>query len=231
MYQFGGVNALSSGTLDAMAERDGRARVLAALRAQPRALDVREVARLVGLHVNTVRFHLEGLVDEGEAERSTVHTGGRGRPRTVYEAGPDPAVSDRAHRLLAEVLTDATAGGVTPRFAGEVKGRQLFPDDGSAGTRQAVVAVAGELDEMGFVTEVVPGEMHDQLLIRRCPFADLARRSPEVVCGVHLGVLNGMLDAARTGVKVVELSPFVADGSCRAVLAPVGGVDRGTLSA
>ena len=39
-----------------------RSRVLAALQDAGRPLDVTEVARLVGLHVNTARFHLDGFV-------------------------------------------------------------------------------------------------------------------------------------------------------------------------
>ncbi len=214
-----------------MAERDGRSRVLSALRTRGIPLDVREVAQLVSLHVNTVRFHLEGLVEEGEAERSSVHTGGRGRPRTVYEAGPDPAVTGRAHRLLAEILTAATADSVAPRLAGESIGRRLVAARRFDESRQAVEAVAGELDEMGFVTEVVPGDQHDQLLIHGCPFADLARRSPEVVCGVHLGVLNGMLGASGTGVQVLTLDPFVTGDTCRAVLGPLSEVDGAVRSA
>ena len=48
---------------------ESRSRVLAALLDAGRPLDVTEVARLVGLHVNTARFHLDGLVEAGAADR------------------------------------------------------------------------------------------------------------------------------------------------------------------
>lgn len=204
-----------------MGERDGRTRVLAALRSQSRPLDVREVAKLVGLHVNTVRFHLEGLVDDGDAQRENVRNGGRGRPRTVYSAGLDPVASARAHRMLAGILTEVVAGDLNPRLAGEREGRRLAADLGGGSPAAALEAVAADFDALGFVTESRP-ERPGELLIHRCPFVDLARRSPDVVCDAHLGVLNGMLDAANAGLRVSDLDPFVAADTCRALLVRVG---------
>ena len=207
-----------------MAERDGRTRVLSTLRSQTRPLDVREVARLVGLHVNTVRFHLEGLVDDGDAERTSVRSGGRGRPRTVYSAGLDPVASARAHRVLAGILTDVVAEQVNPRLAGEIEGRRLGSELRMSDTGQAIDEIAADLDSLGFVTEMAP-ERPGELLIHRCPFQDLARRSPEVVCSAHLGMLNGMLEGARAQLRVSDLDPFVAPDTCRALLVAVTGED------
>lgn len=201
--------------------------MLSALRTQARPLDVREVARAVGLHVNTVRFHLEGLVDDGDAERASVRSGGRGRPRTVYSAGLDPVASERAHRMLAGILTEVVAGEVNPRLAGELEGRRLAAqfDRGVGDDPGATLdAVAADLDGLGFVTEA-PVDRPRELLIHRCPFIDLARRSPQVVCSAHLGVLNGMLDAAHSGLRVSSLDPFVAADTCRALLAPAAEVE------
>ncbi|HET9127154.1 MAG TPA: hypothetical protein VFN73_03670 [Propionibacteriaceae bacterium] len=207
-----------------MAERDGRTRVLSTLRSQGRPLDVREVARLVGLHVNTVRFHLEGLVDDGDAQRTSVRNGGRGRPRTVYSAGLDPVASDRAHRMLAGILTDVVAGAMKPRRAGELEGRRLAAALSTDDPDDAFGAVAADLDTLGFVTEA-PSERPGELLIHRCPFQDLARRNPEIVCDAHLGVLNGMLDAAGAQVRVSGLDPFVSTDTCRAFLVPLARQD------
>ena len=62
-----------------------RARILAEL-ADRGPLDAREVAERVGLHVNTVRVHLNGLVEAGLVSSETLPPQGRGRPRVAYSA-------------------------------------------------------------------------------------------------------------------------------------------------
>lgn len=66
-----------------------RRAVLDALRASDSPLGVTEVAGQLGVHPNTVRFHLDALVTEGAVECSRQETSGPGRPRTVYAPGPE----------------------------------------------------------------------------------------------------------------------------------------------
>ena len=68
-----------------------RSRVLAALQDAGGPLDVTEVAKLVGLHVNTARFHLDGLVEVGAADREVERREQPGRPRLLYRARPNAA--------------------------------------------------------------------------------------------------------------------------------------------
>ena len=60
-----------------------RMAVLDLLRASDNALGVLEVAEHVGLHQNTVRSHLDLLVEAGYAMRRTEAPSGPGRPRVV----------------------------------------------------------------------------------------------------------------------------------------------------
>jgi predicted ArsR family transcriptional regulator len=47
-----------------------------------------------------------------------------------------------------------------------------------------------------------------------CPFLELAQASPDVVCGVHLGVIGGALGALGAGAADTDLQPFAAPGAC-----------------
>ena len=80
-----------------------RMAVLDLLRASDNGLGVVEVAAHVGLHQNTVRSHLDLLVEAGYAVRRTEAPSGPGRPRVVYEATGAPE-GERNYQLLAEVL-------------------------------------------------------------------------------------------------------------------------------
>ena len=60
-----------------------RMAVLELLRSRAQPLGVGEIAQYVGLHQNTVRSHLDLLVDSGYAMRRSEAPSGPGRPRVV----------------------------------------------------------------------------------------------------------------------------------------------------
>src|SRR5690606_33927545 len=62
-----------------------RARILAEL-VSAGPLAARELADRVGLHVNTVRAHLNALAEAELVSSETLPPEGRGRPRVVYSA-------------------------------------------------------------------------------------------------------------------------------------------------
>src|ERR1035437_8258901 len=88
-----------------------RARVLELLRAAGSPLGVQEIADRTGLHPNTVRFHLDGLVEAGLATRQPPAREAPGRPSMTYQAaeGGGPGGGGR-YQLLAEMLTSLIAG-------------------------------------------------------------------------------------------------------------------------
>ena len=47
-----------------------------------------------------------------------------------------------------------------------------------------------------------------------CPFLSLAEAHPDVVCGVHLGVIGGALGALGASGADTDLEPFAAPGAC-----------------
>ena len=95
-----------------------------------RSMSILDVARRVGLHPNTVRFHLQVTRASGQVERVESTRARPGRPPFMFRAhrGMDPA-GPRNYRLLAEVLvtrmaadTDSTAEAVA---AGRTWGSRL----------------------------------------------------------------------------------------------------------
>jgi len=179
--------------------RPGAERVLAAVRDAAAGTTAGELAALLGLHVTTVRFHLERLAADGRVAGAAVPTGGRGRPHVVFRAVRVPDA--RAGMLAALAEAAAGDGPVAERAqsAGERWAEGL--DLGSAGV---VDALADVFAQLGFAPEPTEGG----LVLRACPFLDDARRHPEVVCGVHRGLAVGI--ARRAGGEV-QLRPFQGD--------------------
>jgi predicted ArsR family transcriptional regulator len=133
------------------------------------------------------------------------------RPGATARTGGDE------HRLLATVLTGTVAelldGEQRAEEAGRAWGRFLVRrpsplehiDDG-----EAMAEVARLLDEEGFAAEPHGNEIH----MRRCPFHDLAQTNPEIVCGVHLGLMAGALEELGSDLEVDGLDVFVRPDLC-----------------
>jgi predicted ArsR family transcriptional regulator len=102
-----------------------RADVLDMLRAADGPLGIREVARRMGLHQNTARFHLEALVEAGLATRESQDRDTPGRPRIGYRAVADGPAGPRRYLLLAEMLTSLIAVAMPePGSAAEAAGHE-----------------------------------------------------------------------------------------------------------
>lgn len=176
--------------------RPGAERVLAAVRDAGAGAAAGELAGLLGLHVTTVRFHLERLAAEGLVASHTVPTGGRGRPHDVYRA---VRVPDAQARMLA-ALTDAAAGE-GPVAERAQRAGERWAETLNLGEAGAIEALTDAFAQLGFAPVYAAGG----LALRACPFLDDARRHPEVVCEVHRGLAVGI--ARRAGGEV-ELRPF-----------------------
>jgi predicted ArsR family transcriptional regulator len=204
-----------------------RARILAEL-VDGGPLDVRELARRVGLHLNTVRVHLNALAEAGLVQSETVPRQGRGRPRLVYRAAAEAAEEGgRRYRLLAEILVALVArfgSEATARLeeAGELWGHYLIespPPYARLPDAEAVARVVGLLDETGFRPELETGKRGLRINMRPCPFLELARRHQEVVCPIHLGLIRGALAELGATTRATRLDPFVRPELCVAHLA------------
>ena len=71
----------------AIGESAGRRReVLRLLRASSGPLSILAIADELGVHPNTVRFHLDSLVGDGQVEQAAPGRKGPGRPPLMFQA-------------------------------------------------------------------------------------------------------------------------------------------------
>jgi predicted ArsR family transcriptional regulator len=201
-----------------------RAEVLAQLRDAGGPLSVAEVADSAGLSPNTARFHLDGLVDDGLVERAPEERATPGRPRMLYTVRA-AAGGPRSYALLAEMLTGLVASlpgaGSTARDAGRAWGRHLVERAAPSERIDADEAVARLnrlLEAVGFAPEVRRDRDETDVVLHHCPFEEIARDHTDVVCAIHLGLMQGALDELGAPVRATALEPFVTPTRCVARL-------------
>jgi predicted ArsR family transcriptional regulator len=195
-----------------------RVRVLDALVDARAPVDAAELARRVGLHANTVRFHLGVLAEAGLAESTLEARSEPGRPRVLYAATAEGAGGDGEDyrflaRMLASALDDVPGRDAVAERAGHGWGRYLVerrPPDERIDAKAATAEIVRLLDQQGFAPET------DGAGVRmcRCPFKDLAESHGAVICSLHLGMLRGALEELRAPVRVHALRPFAEPGVC-----------------
>lgn len=199
-----------------------RAGVLDLLASQNHPVTVAELARLSGQHHNTVREHLEALAAAGLAQSRTRPARGRGRPALLYTAVPversRPQVreySRLASAMAAHIARTSPDANAEARELGRHWGAELAVEAATpaAGTpEEATGAIIDLLDALGYGPQRTDG----RVVLRQCPVLEVARRHPEVVCHVHLGVIDGMYAAISGSVPDgVDLKPFAEPGGCR----------------
>lgn len=211
--------ALTDPPVDAAAIGTRRAEVFAALRGADGPLSAAQVAEVTGLHLNTARFHLGGLVAEGLAERTSEDRATPGRPRILYVA--HAVQGPRSFSLLAEMLTGLVAslggGGPAAVEAGRAWGRHLV--DSPVPSEQvdagdAVVRLNRVLGAIGFEPEAREGVDGPEVWLHHCPFREVAERHTDVVCAIHLGLIQGALGELRAPLEAHGLEPFVTPNAC-----------------
>jgi predicted ArsR family transcriptional regulator len=219
-----------TGLVEKISTRDGRQRVLQALRRAGRPLGVQDVAALVGLHENSVRFHLDRLVDEGAATREAEPRTGRGRPRHTYAVTAEPGAhgDHRDYRLLSEILAGAMSTGPDPTSsaisAGRRWGRYLAPEPRpfqQTDKDAAMAEVVRIMSDIGFAPELVGGnsdESGQRVALHHCPFLEVATEHPEIVCSVHLGLIQGALETLRSPLAATDLAPWATPSTCVATI-------------
>jgi len=145
-----------------------RQEVLRVLTDAHRPLTSAEVADALGVHKNTVRFHLESLLAAGQVERAAQIRSGPGRPAQAFRAvrGMDPG-GPRFYQLLAGVLSDALladpGGPQRAVQAGRQWGLRLAATsaDPITAVNEAVDQLVDLLDTFGFAPERDDGARWD----------------------------------------------------------------------
>jgi predicted ArsR family transcriptional regulator len=208
---------------------ESRGRVLDLLLGTDEPVGVAEIATRTGLHPNTARFHLDGLVDAGLAARATEERSQPGRPRMVYRATTaDVPTGQRSYRLLADMLTKIVADAVPEPeaaavAAGESWGRYLAERPAPSqrvDAEDAIRRLTKVLADAGFAPGAVTDPAAPVIPLRHCPFREIAQHGPAVVCSLHLGLMRGVLAEVRAPLAAQRLEPFVEPSLCLAHLTP-----------
>jgi predicted ArsR family transcriptional regulator len=199
-----------------------RARVLEWLQQRLSPVRAEDAAAAFGQHVNTVRGHLDQLVDHGLAVRSLERGPGPGRPSWHYRAHPeyreaDPRVREYgalAGALARHIARTSTSPVDDSYAAGEEWGRELVSSSkvGSGSAAAARREVVQILDDLGFAP--VATSRNTTVRLTRCPLLDVAEQYPEVVCNVHRGLVAGALDELGDRPHEVSLLPFAEPDAC-----------------
>ncbi len=198
------------------------------LRAAPDPMSIAGIADVLGVHPNTVRFHLDNLVADGQVEHVELDRKGPGRPPLMFRAVRQmDRGGTRHYRLLAEILAVAFAKerdpGAKALAAGRAWGQKTdaelhpLPDDPDS-AEEAIAYLIDVLDELGFAPERRVSNGEQQVGLRHCPFLELAENSSSVVCPVHLGLMQGAMERLGAPVSVDRLDPFVEPDLCLAHL-------------
>lgn len=149
-----------------------------------------ELCEATGLHPNTVREHLQRLIEGGYVIQATEHRTTRGRPRTLYSAATG---TGDASSPIARNKAKAAAE------RGDLLRRVLPASAASAAVlgREATYqldALIEHLEESGF--EPVVDDEQLTVDLSPCPHAAGRAEDRPMLCSVHLGLMQGVLAEA-----------------------------------
>lgn len=208
-----------------------RVAIMGLLRDHRAGLDTARIAAATGLHPNTVRHHLDVLAAAGLVRTRPDPTRTGGRPRRLFLttdlAAGHNGDSD-GYPLLAQIVVAELAGrsdgakraiAAGRRWARQPARTTADPAGGTvASSTDAADALTTLFDELGFRPECVAGPDGWQILLHHCPFLALARQHQEIVCGVHLGLLQGTLTRLGRPAAHGHLAPFITPTLCAATV-------------
>lgn len=135
-------------------------------------------------------------------------------------------------RLLAQILLSHLASTGSDNAhkaaieAGRAWGRFLIdpvPPFHRPTAEESAIRLTALLDDLGFSSTPEgggDGGAPEQIRLRHCPFLELAQEHGQLVCSVHLGLIQGALAELRAPMAADRLEPFAEPDSCLAHLAP-----------
>ena len=204
-----------------------RRRLYETLASEGRAVSRNEAARLTGIARPLVAYHLDRLVEDGllatRFERQTGRSGpGAGRPAKLYYRPETPlqvTLPARDYELVARVMAEAIAARAdgpietaldrVARAIGRESAASDSDADGDATDLRRLLL------ERGYEPATDAGGV---ICLRNCIFKELAAGQREVICGINLSLLQGMLEALPDAGMTAGLEP--AEGRCCVVVRP-----------
>jgi len=203
------------------------------------ALSTADIADALDLHPNTVRPHLERMRDVGLLDVDADRQGLVGRPQHRYSLAPESpslGLEPSSFRLLARLAADVAArAGLSGDEVAEVgrdHGRALAsaaapvpdqaddverpPGPGRRG-RACVELLEAHLAELGFDPATAAEGSAVTVAFTRCPFRELAEAFPEIVCHLHRGIVEGLVEVGG-GAQVSRFGTLADRNPCQVEL-------------
>ena len=188
-----------------------------------------DLAEELGMHVNTVRGHLDELIARGAVRTTTAPAQGCGRPSLIFQVRvPDNRAIAREYVSLVEVLAEMVVGDETPSPEALDKAREIgrgwarrMADSGAEvdNVPDALELLTARLRELGFDPALLAVDDSDSVDIhlQACPFVTDQGRPSLFVCAMHEGFLQESVGPAP--VKL-NLRPFYPAGTCTVTSEP-----------
>lgn len=197
--------------------------------AQPDPVSRDQAAEGTGVPRHVAKFHLDKLAEEGllevEYRRPLGRRGpGAGRPTKLYRrSSRELQVSlperryELAGRVMAQAIVDAEHDNIpiaaalhqTAKGTGRALGEEARRGAGPRADQAALLAAArGVLAEHGYEPRADPGG----LTLVNCPFYALAQDYTELVCGMNLDLIDGVVGGLQGADLQARLDP--APGRC-----------------
>jgi len=213
------VGGLRDVELVALLDEPVRRRLYAYLRERGDTIGRDEAARAAGISRSLAAFHLDRMAGAGLLDVDYRRVGGRsgrgaGRPAKLYrlsERRLEVSIPETRYALAGRILLgglqerrDGESPATAARRAGREAGREL-------GRRIAERGRGGDplrrtyrvLREQGYE----PVRRQGTVLLRNCPFHEVMRVRPDVVCAMNLGFLHGLVsELAGAGLRAEPVS-------------------------
>lgn len=201
LYDGGMSNGPLPSPVPAVRMSTARSALLAFIQERGEPVSVKDLSEASGQHPNTVREHLEALVEAGLVDRRDDIPQGRGRPAGLYtpRASATPLHGAREYAVMAEALAAHLKRTADDPVAEAIDAGYAWGEQMATTTDDPMTA----LTELGFSPERIDDT---RIRLTRCPMLGAAQRNPEVICNVHQGLLKALI-----GEQVV-LTSFVTDG-------------------
>ncbi len=168
-------------------------------------LTVRDLVEMLGMHHSAIRIHLTRLEEAGLIVSQTLRQRGVvGRPQLVYlpnSTATSFTLPPRNYELLARVALEYAVAGVNADSSAEDFGT-AWGRAHARGTRgnnplplaEALPALVTELRALGGNPELVDLNGNGYALRERnCLFGDISASHKPLVCSLHQGLAQGML--------------------------------------
>ena len=190
---------------------------------QPDPVSREQAATACGLPLHSAKFHLDRLVDEGLLDvtyrRLTGRTGpGAGRTAKLYQRS-DREVSvslpERRYELVGDILAAAIDQAATDGISVQEAVDDVAARRGGELAEEAETRGGTELERSSAVlgdNGYEPRLSDGDICLANCPFDRLAREHTELVCGMNVALVRGVLDGL--GCESLEAVLEPAPGLC-----------------